>query len=359
MKKAIVFLAMSLVLASNTFAQQGFGLGTQPIHSSSIVDISKTNKGLLIPRMLQSQRASISNPADGLLLYDSTTHRFYQYQDGVWSYFINNTFWTKSSVGRYIYSSDSIGIGTSSPDKRLQVYGNIRSRLGIRADNVSVGSLLQANDMTANGNIVSAGGASAGGNIITQDDLTLDEATPIMQMDVDGDNKVFMQVSGEDLRLGTNAGNPLGKIIIRMDGSDIISIDEKSVFKMLNPGSGGNLSVGSKLSRQLFSGDNLLSISSGRVNADGTLRWCSDNYPPQIERLSAGKYKIKFMASRPSDRSSFLVTPGGSAPRIASADFFGPGSGYYLIIQIYDPINRVFVDTEFSFIIHDPANIFD
>ncbi|MGO8056006.1 hypothetical protein, partial [Rhizobium leguminosarum] len=86
-------------------------------------------------------------------------------------------------------------------------------------------SLLQANDMTASGNIVSAGGASAGGNIITQDDLTLDEATPIMQMDLAGDNKVFMQVSGDDLRLGTNAGNPLGKIIIRMNGNDIISID--------------------------------------------------------------------------------------------------------------------------------------
>ena len=359
MKNIIVFVAFILLLVSNTFAQQGFGLGSQPIHSSAIFDISKTNKGVLIPRMLQSQRALISNPADGLLLYDSTTHRFYQYQDGTWSYFINNTFWNKSSSGKYIYTFDSIGIGTSSPDKRLQVNGNIRSRLGIKADNVSAGGLLQANDMTASGNIVSAGGASAGGNIITQEDLTLDEATPILQIDNAGDNKVFMQVSSDDLRLGTNAGNPLGKIIIRMNGNDIISIDDESVFKILNPGSGGNLNVGSKLSRQLFSGDNLLSITSGTVNANGTLQWSPDTYAPVIERLSAGKYKISFMGSRPSARSAILVTPGGTAPRIASANFIAPPNGYYLLVQIYDPINRVFVDTEFSFIIHDPANIFD
>ena len=359
MKKIVVLLGLILLITSGTFAQQGFGLGNQPNHSSAIFDISKTNKGLLIPRMLQSQRASISNPADGLLVYDSTTHRFYQYQNGAWTYFINNTFWTRSSVGKYIYSLDSIGIGTASPDKRLQVYGNIRSRLGIRADNLSAGGILQANDMTASGNIVSAGGASAGGNIITQQDLTLDEATPIVQIDVAGDNKVFMQVSGEDLRLGTNAGNPLGKIIIRMNGNDIISIDEESVFKMLNPGTGGNLSIGQKLSRTMGSDDNMLSVSSGRVNADGTLRWSSDGAPPEIERLSAGKYKITFNGARLTDRAAFLVTPGGSSPRIASANFIGPPYGYYLLIQIYDPINRVFVDTEFSFIIHDPANIFD
>ena len=180
-----------------------------------------------------------------------------------------------------------------------------------------------------------------------------------MQIDLAGDNKVFMQVSGEDLRLGTNAGNPLGKIIIRMNGNDIISIDDESVFKMLNPGSGGNLSIGPKLARQARSDDNMLSIGSGRVNADGTLRWSSDSYPPDIVRLSPGTYQLSFWGSRPSARSAFLVTPGGSAPRIASANFVGPPNGSYLIIQIYDPITRLYMDTEFSYIIHDPANLYD
>ena len=144
-----------------------------------------------------------------------------------------------------------------------------------------------------------------------------------------------------------------------MNGNDIITIDGNSNFKVLSEGSGGNISLGQKLARNIAAEDNMLSISSGRVNADGTLRWSSDNTPPDIVRTGPGQYEINTWGARLTGRSIFIVTPGGTAPRICTATFIAPPNGSKLRVEIYDPIGRVFVDTEFSYIIHDPANIFD
>ena len=42
-------------------------------HPSAMVDVSSTSKGMLIPRMTTAERNAISNPADGLQIYNITT----------------------------------------------------------------------------------------------------------------------------------------------------------------------------------------------------------------------------------------------------------------------------------------------
>ena len=42
--------------------------------SSAILDVSSSNKGLLIPRMTETERDAISNPAVGLMIYNTTNH---------------------------------------------------------------------------------------------------------------------------------------------------------------------------------------------------------------------------------------------------------------------------------------------
>jgi hypothetical protein len=112
MKKIILILVSIIALLTRYRRNRDMGIGSQLNHSSAIVDISKSNKGLLIPRLTQNARLFMSNPAEGLMVFDTTSNRFYQYQNGLWTYLINNTYWTQSSVGRYIYSLDSIGIAT-------------------------------------------------------------------------------------------------------------------------------------------------------------------------------------------------------------------------------------------------------
>ena len=52
--------------------------GSQP-DNSAMLDIKSTNKGMLIPRLTQSQIKSISGPANGLLVYRVTDGKLYIY----------------------------------------------------------------------------------------------------------------------------------------------------------------------------------------------------------------------------------------------------------------------------------------
>ena len=77
----IVFVALPLLV----IAQTGVAVnktGAAP-DASAILDVSGTDGGILVPRMNAAQRAAISNPAQGLLVYDTDSTRFY-YWDGEW-----------------------------------------------------------------------------------------------------------------------------------------------------------------------------------------------------------------------------------------------------------------------------------
>ncbi|MFB0924050.1 MAG: hypothetical protein QMB65_02005, partial [Vicingaceae bacterium] len=66
------FLIQLIILtSSNLFAQ--VGIGTTTPDTSSILDVSSTNKGLLIPRLTTTERDNITLPAKGLIIYNTTS----------------------------------------------------------------------------------------------------------------------------------------------------------------------------------------------------------------------------------------------------------------------------------------------
>lgn len=52
---------------------------------SAMLDVSATDKGLLMPRMTSSQRVNISSPADGLMVFDTDRATPYSHFGGQWS----------------------------------------------------------------------------------------------------------------------------------------------------------------------------------------------------------------------------------------------------------------------------------
>ena len=63
----------------------GLGLGTASIDASALFQIDSTSKGFLPPRMTQTQRGAISNPAEGLIVYQTNgTIGLYIYANGTW-----------------------------------------------------------------------------------------------------------------------------------------------------------------------------------------------------------------------------------------------------------------------------------
>jgi len=86
-KVSIITTSLIVLLAITAPAQINFEQstsinqdGTTP-HSSAILDLKSTDKGLLIPRMTTAQRAAITG-TEGLMIYDTTTDSFW-FHDGL------------------------------------------------------------------------------------------------------------------------------------------------------------------------------------------------------------------------------------------------------------------------------------
>ena len=81
------FTVLMLLISTTAFCQLG-GMsisptGTAPDPSAGL-DINFSNKGMLMPRLTQTQRDSISNPAFGLLILNNTTNCVEMYGFGYW-----------------------------------------------------------------------------------------------------------------------------------------------------------------------------------------------------------------------------------------------------------------------------------
>lgn len=65
---------------------QSVGINTNSPNPSAALDIVSTDKGVLIPRMLSSQRSAIVSPATGLLVYQTDAPvGFYFYNGSAWA----------------------------------------------------------------------------------------------------------------------------------------------------------------------------------------------------------------------------------------------------------------------------------
>ena len=74
-----VVIALLLAVESGAIAQVGISTDNSTPDNSAILDLKSTSKGLLIPRMTQSQISAITTPANGLVVFCTTNDKFYAY----------------------------------------------------------------------------------------------------------------------------------------------------------------------------------------------------------------------------------------------------------------------------------------
>jgi hypothetical protein len=98
-------LLLLLLLANCQISNAQVGIGTINPCASSILDLTSNSQGLLTPRMTTEQRNLISSPANGLLIYNTTTSGFNYYDAG----------WKDYGTYAKCYSTNGVGeIGTKS-----------------------------------------------------------------------------------------------------------------------------------------------------------------------------------------------------------------------------------------------------
>lgn len=118
------------------------------------------------------------------------------------------------------------------------------------AQNVGIGTTTPVSKLHLVGNLLQESGT-----------VTLNNPGSIIQFQNLGANKTYMQLSGDNLRLGTNSGNQFGKTIIRMAGQDRVLIDSTGNTQILglqdaSLTSDGYITLGSVTGRNMILDNN-------------------------------------------------------------------------------------------------------
>jgi hypothetical protein len=253
---ALALISLFTILSAS--AQNNVGIGTNTPDASAILELQSNDKGVLVPRMLESQRLAISSgtPATGLLVYQTDgTSGFYFYDGAAWVS-LNNTAETDPKVssatanavpkwdgtnlvdGTITDDGTNVGIGTfNTTPAKLSVNGVLGSpsipginstgivRIGKTYEGIDIGKATLTDNY--------AGWIQVGFNGNTTEPLSLQPAggnvgigtiNPKSNLDVEGGLAVGTNYSGTtaaptngviiegDLGVGTNNPNASAKL---------------------------------------------------------------------------------------------------------------------------------------------------
>lgn len=105
---------MTLFMATIVSLNAQVGIGTTSPAASSILDVTSTTKGVLIPRMTQVQRTAIAAPAEGLMVYQTNA------PIGLWM-FINGAWTRLLSTSDASFSGASTGFAANTAGSVIAV----------------------------------------------------------------------------------------------------------------------------------------------------------------------------------------------------------------------------------------------
>ena len=163
------FLVAAAILAPAAAAGQGVGIGTNAPNPAAVLDLSANDKGLLIPRLDSVQRVGISNPPDGLMVFQKNGRvGFWYWYGGIWIFI---------PPGHQQQAGDNLGNHTATQNLNLganQLTGGGASGLRVdAAGNVGIGATpsqkLDVAGKTRTTALQVTGGSPTAGKVLTAD----------------------------------------------------------------------------------------------------------------------------------------------------------------------------------------------
>jgi hypothetical protein len=318
-----LFISLLLLPVMEFTQAQNVGIGTTAPNVDALLDISSTTKGVLFPRMSTIQRTSIPTPPNGLMVFDTNRNELYQYLGAAlsWRAFINDAYWKRQSLTRSRIGnlSDSVGIGTLLPTEWLDVDGNIRTRNTLIADNnVVAANTVSGGTLNSSGNLFVNGASFLNSSITSNGDIIVINPEAILQLRNGSNvNKGFFQLSGDDVRLGTNSGNTTGDLVIRMNGNNRVTI---------NPA--GDMDIDGQIKRTAVTGNaKLLPVCMGEIDGQtGAIINGTGNFTV-VRSVVFGQRNYEITSPEINSTSMIFLTPRNHAlPDIASDGYYNTGN---------------------------------
>jgi len=231
-----------LILILTTFTEnvfaQGFGINSTNSlpDSSAMLDVSATNKGMLVPRMSTAQRVAITKPANGLLVFDLTEEQFYFYNSNTtsWNAIAGSGGVASGPVGAIQFSDSSGGFSSDSNF----VWDKTNSNLGIGISTPN--NRFHLNTTTPSEGIIS--GRAFVGNwsatawaSFSHSNFNTNTGYAIVQA---SDGRLFL--NSPNLLCFRTQNNAVNRITIFGDGNVVIGSNTNtgSKFQVGNPGDG-------------------------------------------------------------------------------------------------------------------------
>jgi hypothetical protein len=214
----VIFFLLPFVLSAQNVAINNDG--SEP-HEFALLDVSSTTKGVLFPRMSTMERTSIPGPAIGLTVFDIDTYTYWVYRgdvNGGWRELLIDLdkSWQKNGSNMYNLNNGNVGIGLNNP----------------------------------------------------QEKLSINAANPTVQFLHSNVAKSFLNVTGNDFKLGTYNNNLLGKMSFSTKGVDRMVMDQNGLIGI------GTATPSTALT--INGTDPSIQIRSGDVNK-GYLKTTSDD----------------------------------------------------------------------------------
>jgi hypothetical protein len=254
--KIYTVLCMLLFAASSIKAQVAINTDGSTPDANAILDIKSFNKGLLIPRTSITSINSMF-PKNGTIVFDTTYQRFRVRTENGWRDVVDSRSWTRNLnlTDQVVYTFDSVGVGTSTPGTKLHINGiNELLRLGSSNPQISfyqgstaTGTLyLDANDLKlatyATNNTGKVMVRVNGGDRLTvapDGNVGIATTTPLSRLHIASGDDASLTANGF-MMLGSEAS---GNIVI--DNNEIIARNNGATSTLFLQNNGGPVQIGS------------------------------------------------------------------------------------------------------------------
>ena len=247
----------SMILSTNAVVSDTtYDLDPVTADASAVLEARSTTKGFLPPRMTSAQRTGISNPAAGLIVFDTTDNSAYVY---------NGTIWETIPGSSYTWSidTDSQSPLTVTSGTALEIFGGTNvttSRTGTKITINSTGGSSSVAASTVN-NLKGLSASPTTGNVViglditNQTDLSATPASNDFLLIYDTSTTTNKKVSISDLVNAAPQGNVTGllqgngiKTSSTIPSTPKVSVDYDTSNNIINQATNGTtIEAGDKI----------------------------------------------------------------------------------------------------------------